>query len=356
MMHEPLYDPSKTYEENFSQGPFGAFADGQVYAQQGEPQFNFLGHSVYAPFGIAAGPLLNAKFVKAAFEKGFDIATYKTVRSSAHECADWPNVLPVNIQGDLTLETAARGVTSLSAYASPLSITNSFGVPSKDPSFWQDDMRNAMESAGKGQVMIGSFQGTAFGNGNFNDYLKDYVLAARLVMETGAKLLEANLSCPNEGKAELLCYDIARVLEIAHTIKDEIGNTPLILKLGFFENQDQLEQLVKRVGGIVQGFATINTIPAKVSTPAGDQALPGKGRAVSGICGASILWAGLDMVSRLAKLRQRYGMEFSIIGVGGASSVEDFQAYQKKGADAVMSATASMWNPYLAQEIKENYL
>jgi dihydroorotate dehydrogenase len=49
-------------------------------------------------------------------------------------------------------------------------------------------------------------------------------------------------------------------------------------------------------------------------------------------------------------------MEFFIIGVGGASSVEDFHSYQKKGADAVMSATASMWNPYLAQEIKENYL
>lgn len=353
MMHEPLYDPAKTYEENFSRGPFGAFADGQVYIEQGKPQFNFLGQSVYAPFGIAAGPLLNAKFVKAAFEKGFDIATYKTVRSSARECAQWPNVLPVNIQGDLTLETAARGVTSLSAYTSPLSITNSFGVPSKDPSFWQDDMHNAIECAGKGQVMIGSFQGTASGNGNFNSYLKDYVLTARLVKETGAKLLEANVSCPNEGKAELLCYDVARVLEISHAIKDEIGNTPLIIKLGFFENQEQLEKLVKRVGGIVQGFAAINTIPAKVSTPAGGQALPGKGREVSGVCGESIRRAGLHMVARIAKLRSKHNMNFSIIGVGGVSSPKDYMSYLSAGADAVMSATASMWNPYLAQEIKE---
>ena len=31
----------------------------------------------------------------------------------------------------------------------------------------------------------------------------------------------------------------------------------------------------------------------------------------------------------------------------------DFEDYINKGADYVMSATGAMWNPYLAQEIKE---
>lgn len=353
MMHEPFYDPTKTYEANFLEGPFGDFADGKALARIGEPKHSFMGFAVYEPFGIPAGPLLNANFVKAAFAKGFDIATYKTVRSRAYECAVWPNVLAVDVRGNLTIELAAQGLETRGSYESPLSITNSFGVPSKDPSFWQEDMRQALKSAGNGQVMIGSFQGTSSGDGNFETYLKDYVLAARLVKETGVEILEANLSCPNEGKAHLLCYDTARVLEIASAIKEEIGNTPLILKLGYFESQEQLETLVTSVGGIVEGLAAINTIPARVSTSAGEQALPGKGREVSGICGESIRWAGLDMVSRLNLLRSKHSLDFSIIGVGGVSSASDYVAYRSTGADAVMSATAAMWNPYLAQQIKE---
>ncbi len=31
---------------------------------------------------------------------------------------------------------------------------------------------------------------------------------------------------------------------------------------------------------------------------------------------------------------------------------EDYFEYRSVGADAVMSATGAMWNPYLAQEIK----
>jgi dihydroorotate dehydrogenase len=353
MRHAPFYDPSKTYEENFIEGPFGAFADGEVYVSQGEPKHAFLGEKVYTPFGIPAGPLLNAAYVKAAFAKGFDIATYKTVRSRAYACADWPNVLAVEVQGDLTSDLAAYGLETRNSFKPPLSITNSFGVPSKDPAFWQEDLRLASTYAGKGQVVVGGFQGTSAGDGDFEAYLKDYVLTARLVKETGVKILEANLSCPNEGKSHLLCYDIARVLEISHAIKQEIGNTPLILKLGFFENHEQLESLVERVGGIVQGLAAINTIPARVTKPNGAQALPGKGREVSGICGESIRWAGVDMVARLRKLRSQLTMNYSIIGVGGVSCAADFSSYQDAGADAVMSATGAMWNPYLAQEIKE---
>jgi dihydroorotate dehydrogenase len=45
-------------------------------------------------------------------------------------------------------------------------------------------------------------------------------------------------------------------------------------------------------------------------------------------------------------------MKFAIIGVGGAGSAAAFDEYRRAGADAVMSATAAMWNPRLAEEIK----
>jgi tRNA-dihydrouridine synthase len=34
---------------------------------------------------------------------------------------------------------------------------------------------------------------------------------------------------------------------------------------------------------------------------------------------------------------------------------QDYFDYRQAGADVVMSATGAMWNPYLAQEIKQIY-
>src|SRR5258706_15385856 len=95
-LQKPFYDPLRTYEENYSKGPFGAFADGKRTERQGEPGFKFLGNDVYLPFGIPAGPLLNSAYIKAAFEKGFDVCVYKTVRTKAHPCHPWPNVVAVH--------------------------------------------------------------------------------------------------------------------------------------------------------------------------------------------------------------------------------------------------------------------
>lgn len=351
MLQTPFYDPQKTYEENFAKGPFGAFANPNQFKRQGEAKHNFLGQKVYLPFGIPAGPLLNAKFIKAAFSQGFDLCVYKTVRTKAYPCHPWPNVLGVKIKGDLTLDRSQKKLIAQSIYHEPLSITNSFGVPSMEPDFWQKDMADAVQAAGDGQVLIGSFQGSKKEGGSANDLIQDYVLAARLVKATGAKILEANLSCPNEGTADLLCFDTDRVCSIAEKIKNEIGNTPLILKLAYFKTEEHLRDYVRRVGPIVDGLSVINTIAAPIVDVVGKQALPGEGRLRSGVCGASIKWAGLDMVSRLAKLRQEFALQFSIIGVGGVTQANDYFEYKSLGADAVMSATGAMWHPDLAQKI-----
>lgn len=351
MLHPPIFDPTKTFEQNAIEGPFNGFADGKVYEQTGEPTFDFLGFKVYEPFGIPAGPLPTVKHIKAAFEKGFDLPVYKTVRTREHKSHPWPNIVPVAVEGDLTMEKKEKGVIAVSDYKEPLAITNSFGVPSSAPDFWQKDMAEAVKSAGKGQVMIASFQGTNTG-GSVEAFIDNHVLGAKMVMETGAKIMEVNYSCPNEGTAHLLCYDTDRIEVISHKIKEEIGNIPLLIKLAYFEDQNHLADMVKRLGSIVDGFSTINTIGAAVRNADGSQALPGEGRLVSGICGAPIKWAGVEMVKRLKALRDEMGMKFVIVGVGGITSPEDYDEYRAAGADAAMSATGAMWNPLLAQEIK----
>ena len=75
----PFYDVNRTYEDNYLQGPFGAFAevlksdadaDASEQSAQSQPfdqAEEFLGFRVNLPFGIPAGPLLNERFTTAAF-------------------------------------------------------------------------------------------------------------------------------------------------------------------------------------------------------------------------------------------------------------------------------------------------
>lgn len=359
MSPTPFYDPQKTYDENYELGPFGAFADNQDLRGDEQSKYDFLGFKINTPFGIPSGPLVNAKFCKSAFEKGFDVIHYKTRRSVAFPSNPWPNVLFVDIEGDLTLEKAKKPqVASTTTNKDPkdFSITNSFGNPSpQPPSLWQEDMKKAVASAGPGQLLVASVVGTIQMGFTDEDYREDFAKTAGMAKETGVKVIEVNLSCPNVASEGIVCYSKDAVLSICKKTKEKIGDIPLLIKLGYFsQNQQQLlEQIVQEILPYIAGICAINTIPAPVVDKDGKQALPGQGRLNAGICGASIKWAGLDMVKRLKKIREKLHQDFAIAGVGGVMTADDYIEYKNAGADVVQSATGAMWNPYLAKEIKE---
>ena len=350
MLSESFYDPERSYQDNFEHGPFGLLADARRIQPSGPPLHTFLGQPVHSPFGIPAGPLLNGRYVKAALDMGFDIPVYKTVRTHRYPSHPWPNVLAVEVEGDLH---TGRTLVARREYTEPLSITNSFGVPSFDPEFWQPDMADAVRHAGPGQVVAGSYQGTKSENGDVAAYIADFVTGARLLKETGVKIVEVNLSCPNEGTAALLCFDVPRARAIVEAIKSELGSVPLVTKIAYFNDDVALESFLREVGGVVDGISAINTVSAKIVDEHGNQALPGEGRLSSGVCGHAIQWAGLEMVERMARLRDALSLSFEIVGVGGVDSPQAFDRYRRAGADAVMSATGAMWNSCLARKIKE---
>ncbi|MFC6645258.1 hypothetical protein ACFQBQ_06580 [Granulicella cerasi] len=293
---------------------------------------------------------MNGKYVKAALDTGFDLPVYKTVRTHAYKSHPWPNVLPVHVEGDLP----AGGVklTAGEEYTQPLSITNSFGVPSMPPDVWQPDLADCVRYAKPGQLVIGSYQGTLpERGGGVTEYIEDFRRGARLMLETGVKAVEVNFSCPNEGTANLLCFDTERSRVVVEAIREELGATPLLIKVAYFKDDTKLRELIRNIGPYVSAISSINTISAEVRKADGEQALPGEGRLMSGVCGASIRWAGLEMVQKLARLRDELGLSYEICGVGGVTVAEDYAAYRAAGADAVMSATGAMWNPALAEEI-----
>lgn len=351
----PYYNVEKSYEENLENGPYGSFIDGKKIKVKDKPRLEFLGYKVFLPFGIPAGPLLDSKFCTAALQKGFDIVVYKTVRGDLYPCHPWPNILSVKVKGNLTIQmTQKKALVAGTNYSEkPLSITNSFGVPSRNPKIWQKDVKKALKKEQKGQLVILSFMGTVKKKQTRKDFIADYVKAAKLSKQTGAKILEMNLSCPNIGNEGLVCYNIDITREICRAVRKAIGKTPLIIKIGYFQSDKELLQIALIADQYVDAISAINTLQAKVVDTKGNQALPGENRFRSGICGNAIRWAGLDMVKRLKALREKHHFTFSIIGVGGVMTVKDYFDYKKAGADAVMSATGSMWNPYLAYEIKK---
>lgn len=354
-----FFDPAKTFDDNFDNGPFLNGASEAPYKNSGEPSYSFLGRKLYAPFGIAAGSLPTSKHVRGAFERGFDVVCYKTQRSVPFKANAFPNVVYVDVEGDLTLEKAAKPLVGHPTSDKPLeklTVTNSFGNPSRGPDFWVEDMKQAVAAQGKGQLLISSVVGTIQDGFTQEDYYDDFAKTAALAASAGVQAIEVNLSCPNVASEGILCFNHDAVVSVCRKVKEAIGDIPLIAKVGYFspDQQQLLERIVVDTKPYLAAFSAINTIPAAVVDEQGNQLLPGEGRLKSGMCGASIKWAGLDMVARLAALREKLGFSYEIIGVGGVMTPADFRQYRAAGADVVQSVTAAMWNADLAAEIKES--
>lgn len=352
-----IYDPAKTFDDNFDHGPYPLKKGEKPYHNVGEPQYTFLGHKLYSPFGIAAGSVPTSNHVRYAFERGLDVVCYKTQRSVVFTPNEFPNVVYLDVKGDLTMDKAAQPLVGHADSDLPieqLTITNSFGNPSRGPEFWIEDMKAAVAAQGKGQLLISSVVGTIQDGFSQEDYFDDFAKTAALAASTGVSVIEINLSCPNVANEGILCYSQDAVIEVCKKVKAAIGDTPLIAKVGYFtpEQEDLLESIVLETSPYLAGFSAINTIPAAVVDEDGNQLLPGEGRLKSGICGASIKWAGLEMVERLDVLRKQHNLNFEIIGVGGVATPADFKQYRDAGAEVVQSVTAAMWNDKLGEQVK----
>src|SRR5262245_27286290 len=90
----PRYDPSRTYEWNYAHAP-----DPVTIPEPPVPgRWDYCGLPLASPLGIAAGPLLNGRWILYYASLGFDVLTYKTVRSAARACYPLPNLQPVRVE------------------------------------------------------------------------------------------------------------------------------------------------------------------------------------------------------------------------------------------------------------------
>lgn len=353
----PFYDPKLSYEDNYDNGPFGLFKELPTEKLK-KGAYELFGNKLDVPFGIPAGPLLNGKFVEGAWNWGYSLPTYKTVRGNVYPTHPHPNVIRVAIKD----KDIHPGDTVIGDYDTDKidvehdGITNSFGVPSKDPVIWQDDVMSTLAKMHKGNSMILSFMGTKTEEMSRDTYIDDFVRTCAMARETGAPILEVNFSCPNFGKEGLICNDLEMSTDILEALSKAKGNVPLLVKIGYFgeSQREGLNKLIDAIHEYADGVCAINTISAKVVNEKGEQALPGNPvRLSSGICGSTIAWAGLEMAEYLTAYRRaKNWKDMAVIGVGGVTKVEDYLDYMKLGVNAVQSATGAMWKPDLAMQIR----
>jgi hypothetical protein len=127
----PRYQIERSYAANYDDAPDPV--DESIPEFSGE--WTFCGKRVASPLGMPAGPLLNGRWILYYASLGFDVLTYKTVRSGARECYPLPNLVPVNtpmLSGD---EQQVRSTNDMQG-----SWAVSFGMPSAEPKKWRHDI------------------------------------------------------------------------------------------------------------------------------------------------------------------------------------------------------------------------
>jgi hypothetical protein len=144
----PVYRLDRSFEQNAADGPdfHGPFAE-----VPSTPTKDFLGYHVASRIGIAASLLVNERWFELYSRLGFDLLTYKTIRSRERLAHPLPNWLYL----DEATPSACGAAVPLHATdripPAPLAATaaGSIGMPSSPPDLWRRDLAALLRSLGR---------------------------------------------------------------------------------------------------------------------------------------------------------------------------------------------------------------
>lgn len=350
------YDPGRSYEWNYDNAP-SLPTKVQSDSSDSSWQRDFCGVSVAGPIGIAAGPLLNSHWLLHYAHLGYDVLTYKTVRSRYRPCYPQPNlqpIVPAEIDHPGTRTTATEQMCGSWAI--------SFGMPSKEPSQWRDDIEFAREHLPSGKALSVSVVATPEPNWSLQQIANDYAQCAQWAAESGAHAVELNFSCPNVSSADGQLYqNSTNARQVLEVVRERVPDSPLIIKIGFMDTESEIVSFCTAIDGLVDAVSMTNCISAQVRSGSEGTATTDKESRVGqllfdgqprGIGGTAILEASIRQVSKFRDAVASLSRPPRIIGVGGVSTAEHVERYLLAGAHHVHIATAAMLNPTLGQRIR----
>jgi len=337
----PRYDWRRSYDWNYEHTP--------VPSTVAEPpvtgQWDYCGLPVASPLGIAAGPLLNGRWILYYAALGFDVLTYKTVRSRFRSCYSMPNLQPVVSQplhrSDTSLPTCAEMSGSWAV---------SFGMPSKDPDVWRADVESTRRTLPQSKILSVSVVATPEPGWTSDDLADDFARCAKWASDSGADCVEANFSCPNVSSADGQIFQQPEIAGlVAARLRKAVERKPLLLKIGHVSNEALATDFCHAVASYADALVMVNCVSAAVVDGSGRPMFDAQKR---GIAGDSIRDAALNQVRLFARVIRREQLGLKLVGVGGIATAEHVQAHIESGSRVVQLATSAMLDPMIGVKIR----
>jgi dihydroorotate dehydrogenase len=305
------------------------------------------GRPLNSSLGIAAGPLLNSKWVEAYARLGFDVLTYATVRSTFQAAHALPNIRHVDNR-----EQAA--VVARPANNGGATIAVSLGEPSMEPDVWRKDLRRAKERIGRGQVLIASVIGTPRPGGDAEALSADYAQCAAWAAECGADAIELQLATPDPftEQPQMIYENVTLAARILYRTRTSVG-LPVLARLGPFKTPRVLHETATRLAPWAHGYVLVHSINRRVFDEKGGPAFEGSGRERADVVGAQTFTVAARQVAEMLAWRKAGAWDRAILAVGGISTVERARDVLREGADAVLVATAALFDPLFAARFRQ---
>lgn len=344
----PVYRLDRTWEQNAAEGPAfsGAFPDVPA-----TPAKDFFGISVASRIGVAASLLVNERWFELYSRLGFDLLTYKTIRSRARLAHPWPNWIYLD-EEPVAAQQPWKTIDGIPFAPVAATAAGSIGMPSSPPEIWRQDIRRCRARLRPGQVMIVSVVGTADADTTQDQIIDDFSALAGEARDAGAHVVEMNFSCPNVGQRESEVYrDVEAAKRIAAAARAAVGSLPLLVKVGPIEERGRMAELLQALSGVVDGVVMINS-PSRLIVDASGASAFGARRERAGLMGGAVFDIALNCVRNAVDIVERDKLNLRVLAVGGVCSVERIRAFSEAGAYAVLGASACAWDPYLAIRAK----
>ena len=301
-----------------------------------------------SPLGIAAGPLLNSRWVEAYARVGYDVLTYATVRTSFAPAHALPNIRTVENREQVAVATRRAGLNG------GLTLAISLGTPSMEPDVWRKDVARARERIGKGQVLIVSVLGSLPPGGDREALIADYALCARWAAQAGADAVEVQLAWPDpfSDQPQALYENLPLSAQILHRVRTNVS-VPVIAKFGAFRTPRLLHDTATKLAAWASGFTLVHGFQRRVLDEAGNAAFEGTGRDRADIVGGDTYPAASRQVAELLAWRRAGCWERAVLAVGGITTVDRAHEMLREGTDVVLVATAALYTPLFAVRFRE---
>ena len=339
-----VYKANRSYAWNYAHAP----SLPRVRRLSPEPGGRLFDRDVSSRIGIAAGPLLNSKWIAGYARLGYDVLTYATVTSAFRPAYTLPNIRAVESREQAAVALRRPHING------GVTLAVSLGMQSMEPDVWRKDVARAKEALGPGQILVVSVAGTLAPGGDHESLIADYARCATWAAEAGADVVEAHLAVhdPFAESAQMIFENVPLSAQILYRIRTTIGQ-PIVAKLGMFRSPRLLHETATKLAPWTNGFVLVHGVVRRVVDEDGHAAFEGAGRDIADVVGADTFAVSARQVEEMLAWRKAGAWDRAVFAVGGITTVERALDLLKEGVDAALVATTALVDPLFASKVRD---